>query len=86
MNNYAPPKTPMLDENGNLVPGWQQWVDRTHNNASTLQQSGPTAERPDTLLWIGRYFFDTTLTKPVWVKSVSASGVATWCDATGATV
>jgi hypothetical protein len=47
------------------------------------QQANTTANRPTTGLWVGRIFFDTTLTKPIWVKQVSP---AVWVDATGTVV
>lgn len=34
---------------------------------------------------LGEYFFDTTITKPIWASSADA-GVITWVDATGTTV
>lgn len=91
-NSYDIPSTPLLVQTpGQSAPpevatAWQQFFQRTHANARTVQQSGTTAQRPTDLLWIGRFYFDTTLTKPIWIKAVSASKVATWCDATGATV
>ena len=47
-------------------------------------QANTTALRPVNGLWVGRIFFDTTLNKPVWVKTVGAPAV--WVDATGAAV
>ena len=79
-----PTNTVLLDEAGNLTVPWANWIQRTHNNARTLQESGVTADRPDKLLWIGRFFFDTTLGKPIWVKQVTPAII--WCDATGAAV
>lgn len=81
MSAYDFPKTPPLDELGNFTPAWSQWIQRTHNNARTLQQSGPTGERPDSLLWIGRFYFDTTINKPIWLKSINPS---VWVDGAGA--
>jgi hypothetical protein len=80
MKTYEYPKTTPLDENGNWTPAWAQWIQRTHNNARTLQQSGPTAERPDQLLWLGRFYFDTTINKPVWLRSINPS---VWVDGAG---
>lgn len=80
MISYEYPKTPPLDENGNWTPSWAQWVQRTHNNTRTLQQSGVTADRPDVLLWIGRFYFDTTINKPIWLKSINPS---VWVDGAG---
>lgn len=85
MSAYDLPNGSPVDADGNVSTAWVQWFTRTHNSVRTLQQSGPTSERPDTLLWIGRFYFDTTLGKPIWIESVTA-GVASWCDATGATV
>ena len=47
------------------------------------QQSGTTANRPTARLWIGRTYFDTTLTLPIFVKTISP---VVWCDAAGNTV
>lgn len=44
-----------------------------------IYESGATAQRPVTGLWIGRPYFDTTLGKPIWYKSpgwVKADGTA----------
>lgn len=49
-------------------------------------RSGSTASRPTDSLpgrWIGESFFDTTLNKPIWLKSVNPD---VWIDATGAVV
>jgi hypothetical protein len=48
---------------------------------SALTQSGTTAQRPTSLLWVGRTYFDTTLGYPVWLLS---TGPDVWVDATGA--
>lgn len=45
---------------------------------------GATANRP-TRPPVGFCYYDMTLSKPIWVKSLS-SGTVTWVDATGATV
>jgi hypothetical protein len=50
---------------------------------------GTTSDRP-AIPTIGMMFFDTTLGKPIWAKTVTSNGdgtyTATWVDATGATV
>jgi hypothetical protein len=68
-----------------LTTGWQTFFSQIYQVVLSITMSGTTANRPTKFLWIGRFYFDTTLTKPIWVKSVAA-GVATWCDATGGTV
>lgn len=45
--------------------------------------SGLTATRPTGGLYVGRQYFDTTLGKPVFIKSLSP---AVWVDAAGTTV
>ncbi|WP_161883840.1 hypothetical protein [Deinococcus alpinitundrae] len=51
-------------------------------------RSGTTANRPTTTtvpyLYVGMPYYDTTLNKPIWVKTASATPV--WVDATGTTV
>lgn len=49
----------------------------------SMQQSGTTAQRPTTNLWIGRFYFDTTLNLPIWVKTVST---VVWIKADGTVV
>lgn len=78
-----PSDTPVVDERGQLTVPWAQWVHRTHAAAFATQQSGPTAERPTKVLWIGRTYFDTTLGIPVWVSQVKPA--VEWVDSTGAT-
>jgi len=85
--SYDMPDGAPLDEGGNWKTAWLQWLARTHRAVSAAQQSGPTADRPTTVLWIGRTYFDTTINKPIWVKSVPAKPTpAIWVDATGAVV
>ena len=50
--------------------------------------SGPSSSRPkfdaaDAPYMIGFSFFDTTLGKPVYVKSIAKDGTAIWVDALG---
>ena len=81
----SPPNTAIdtQDADGNLRPpseGWRNFFVAAYNICNALTQSGTTAQRPTTLLWAGRMFFDTTLGKPIWYKT------AGWVDATGAAV
>lgn len=78
-----PADLPLTDGNGRITHVWGQWFSRAHNAAASLYQSGTTANRPASLLWIGRQYFDTDLGKPVWVQSVKPT---VWVDATGAAV
>lgn len=74
-----------LVRHGVPVPSFSLWLQQLYWIAFASQQSGTTANRPTTRLYVGRPYFDTSLGKPIWVLSVAA-GVATWCDATGAVV
>lgn len=60
--------------------GWRNFFGDVFTVCNALTQSGTTANRPATLLWTGRMYFDTTLGKPIWYKT------ANWVDATGAAV
>lgn len=62
---------------------WMNWFNQAYSILFALQSSGTTANRPTKNLWIGRWYFDTSLSKPIWLKSVNPS---VWIDATGATV
>lgn len=76
----------MQSSRGELLgvsPAWRNWLTAVYNICSALTMSGTTAQRPTTLLWVGRMYFDTSLGIPVWVQSL---GPTVWCDATGAPV
>lgn len=59
---------------------WLNWSGRVSQLLTWIQQSGTTAQRPITGLYIGRRYFDTTLGYPVWYDGTN------WVSATGATV
>ena len=79
-NSFDYPSAVLVDDSGNVNPVWDQWFSRVHAIASSVQQSGTTANRPDKMLWIGRRYFDTTLGKPVYLKSIRPS---VWVDGIG---
>ena len=69
---------------GVMRPPWLTWLTQAYALLFANQQSGTTANRPISGLWIGRRYFDTSLGangKPIWIAAVSASGAATWIDA-----
>lgn len=67
--------------NGNILSReWVGWMTKLWTVVTTVNSSGTTAQRPTTSLFIGMAYFDTTLGKPIWLKSV---GPVVWCDATG---
>lgn len=77
-----PTKDPVLD--GDMISqSWADWLTAIGLMVSSLDSSGVTADRPTKGLFVGRFYFDTTLGKPIWLKSVRPT---TWVDATGASV
>jgi hypothetical protein len=58
---------------------WANWITRAGQILGAASQSGTTADRPTTDLWIGRPYFDTTLNLPIvwnsgWIVPSSATG------------
>lgn len=58
---------------------WYSWLNQVFRICFAQQQSGTTALRPTTGLWIGRRYYDTTLSKPIWVSQVTPTVV--WSEA-----
>lgn len=74
-----PPFTGVLNR---FTAGWAGWFTLVHQIAQATSTSGTTAQRPTQNLYVGQFYFDTTLGKPVWLKTPGA--VPVWVDATGA--
>lgn len=83
MSFEIPSNDRLAEQDGKASRTWGQWLSRTHDIVVSLQQSGPTADRPTKVLWIGRRYFDTTLGIPVWVQSVKPT---VWVNASGSAV
>ncbi len=86
--NSVPANTIITDsKNGSLTREWQAFFASVHDWLGPVGQSGITANRPidssQNQLYIGQSYFDTTLGKPIWVKSKNPT---VWVDATGASV
>lgn len=62
---------------------WITWFNQAYTLLFSIQQSGTTAQRPTTNLWIGRRYYDQTLGKPCWIHSVNPP---VWHDGSGAVV
>lgn len=75
-----PASAPVTDGAGKVTQAWLAVFSRWHAIILSIQQSGPTAERPVSLLWVGRRFFDTTLGHPVYLLSARPD---VWVDAMG---
>lgn len=76
-----PFNVPVIDaETGLISSQWNMWVSSLWNIGNSVDGSGTTADRPTTGLFAGRTYFDTTLGKPVWLKSVRPT---VWVDGAG---
>lgn len=75
-----PPKGKPLDGVGHWIQAWSAWFQSAFYILMAQQDSGPTANRPTQNLWIGRRYFDTSLGKPVFLKS---TGPNVWVDGVG---
>lgn len=78
-----PDGQPVTDAQSLATPAWRQTFSRWHTIILSVQQSGTTAQRPTVVLWVGRRFFDTTLGKPVYLKTATPR---VWVDAAGLAV
>jgi hypothetical protein len=83
-NFDLPDDTELVGPDGKLSMPWLQLLSRWQRIVTSLVQSGSTLNRPTKTLWLGRTYYDTTLSKPIWVKQVRPSIV--WVDASGTPV
>jgi hypothetical protein len=82
------PRVPMFDKGsgnftGNFTPAWAGWFSQAQTILFDTANSGTTAQRPTTLLYIGKTYFDTTLGIPIWMKTPATN---TWVNGAGAVV
>jgi hypothetical protein len=61
----------MFDETGSYTEQGLDWINKLTAAANVVLESGPTSSRPDSGLFIGRRFYDTTLGIEVMVFSVN---------------
>lgn len=76
-----PSGSPVVDDSKNATLPWLQTFARWQRVILSVRQSGPTASRPTSGLWVGQTYFDTTLNRPVWISAVSPAVV--WRTADG---
>lgn len=76
-----PPITESLSAPGPIPRAWAVWF--TNLWVQTNSVSGVTADRPTKELFVGKTYYDTTLNKPIWLRSVRPT---VWKDAAGVTV
>jgi len=73
------PVTPTGGGNGNASwpKAWGNWMVQAWAILAAAEQSGVTADRPTSNLWVGRRYWDTTLALPVYWNGTA------WQDAAG---
>lgn len=62
---------------------WAIWITNLWMLVDSIESQGPTAQRPVKGLFVGRCYYDTTLNKPIWLRSVRPT---VWKDASGLSV
>lgn len=79
----SPPRRGGVDEenqDGRIIgvaKPWTAFFQQVFTICFAASQSGTTAQRPDTTLWVGRPYFDTTLGYAIWYDG------SDWVDAAG---
>ena len=77
------PQNNSIDGKNPMLAMWQAWFGAIQQWLGPIGQHGATTARPTSNLYVGLSYFDSTLGKPVWVKSL---GPTVWVDATGGVV
>lgn len=81
----APLSGPITDKQ--VTPIWRAWFSNLFIFVQALGTNGATVNRPVATttvpLWVGQPYFDQTLGKPIWIKSLNPT---VWVDATGTPV
>lgn len=72
---------PVLDTTFTTL--WIDYLKKGYPILNSTTDAGPTANRPTVDLFIGRQYYDTSLSKPVYLNSVNPN---VWKDAAGTTV
>lgn len=82
----VPSSADLTVKGGATTSPWRSWLEQLYFFVKPLGGNGTTAQRPTFAfgLYVGFQYFDTTLGKPIFVKTVANPPV--WVDATGAVV
>jgi hypothetical protein len=78
----------IVDKGGALERSYQAWLASIQYYLAPVGTNGTTANRPVNAspqrpLYVGQSYFDSTLGKPIWVKSLNPT---VWVDAAGTVV
>jgi hypothetical protein len=61
---------------------WAGWFSTVQQILQATSSSGPTTARPTTNVYVGQFWYDTSLGLPVWVDTIGPPIV--WHNAAGA--
>lgn len=78
------PLPPLMADEKRFTAPWGGWLSIVQRILQATSSSGTTAQRPTTGLYVGQFWFDTTLGLPVWVKATTPAVV--WVNGAGAVV
>lgn len=79
----APTNRQLLTADGNIDRDWYLFFSYLGNTLEQITRSGTSAQRPTERVFIGMPFYDITLNKDIYVRSVSP---IVWRDSTGTAV
>lgn len=75
-----PPLSSLLPVSENMASWpkpWGNWISQAWRILFDISNSGTTAQRPTTVLYVSKFYFDTTLGLPIWYDGTQ------WIDAAG---
>ena len=81
LSDPAPTGAPVLEDRY-LSLMWERWLVRFIAIVNNQQATGTTAQRPVLAPYVGFQYFDTTVNKPIWAKTITTSAT-TWVYADG---
>lgn len=70
MIQNAPLNEPFMRNNANSFV-WQRWFTFLVSAFNTVGRYGTTAERPNPAPDVGFQYFDTTIGRPIWAKTLT---------------
>lgn len=77
----SPPPTQIpFDANNVPSKAWADWMMALYRYARKYRGNGTTADRPTNALETADWYWDSTISKPIWWNG------SVWKDATGTTV
>lgn len=83
MANPVRPDADIVDADGRITPRWNSYLSWLEGTVIAARTSGTTAQRPTKNLYIGQFYYDTTLNYPVYVRTISP---VVWRNGAGAVV